>query len=94
MIKKIFEISGPVIYINGKREGSVYYTFPKEGINVIKYVFHTTFRSTSCMFLDVAALRSIDLSHFNSENVVYMDKMFLGCTSLISINFGNFSTKM
>ena len=32
-------------------------------------------------------------SEFNTENVEYMDAMFMGCSSLISINFSNLNTK-
>ena len=91
--ENVQDIKDGDIYINGIKSGTIYITFPKEGIYVIKYVFNKAFKSTSCLFSSTETLISIDLSHFNTKKLVYMDDMFSDCPSLRSVNFGNFSTE-
>ena len=38
------------------------------------------------MFKGCAALTSIDLKNFNTQNVIYMYEMFSGCAALTTIN--------
>ena len=45
------------------------------------------------MFLNCNSLKSINVSHFNTENVNEILGMFAGCTSLTSIDLSNFNTK-
>ena len=49
---------------------------------------------TNCinMFRDCVNITSIDLSEFNTSNVIRMDSMFENCTNLISLNVNNFNT--
>ena len=42
------------------------------------------------MFLNCAALKSIDLSNVNFKSIIFSSKMFSGCTSLTSIHLANF----
>ena len=37
------------------------------------------------MFSGCSALTSLDVSHFNTQNVTFMDRMFSGCSALTSI---------
>ena len=45
------------------------------------------------MFYKCNALISLDLSNFNSENVINMGYMLCHCDSLISLDLSNFDSK-
>ena len=40
----------------------------------------------------MSSLTNINLSNFNTQNVIYMDCMFSGCNSLKYIDLSNFNT--
>ena len=44
------------------------------------------------MFYNCALLESIDLSNFDTSNIISMNNMFYGCSSLISLDLSNFNT--
>ena len=44
------------------------------------------------MFFYCYSLISLDLSNFNTSEVLFMDCMFYGCSSLISLDLSNFDT--
>ena len=46
----------------------------------------------SCIFLGCTSLTSINLSNFNTNNVIDMNSMFYRCSSLTNINLSNFNT--
>ena len=46
----------------------------------------------SYMFHECSALKNIDLSNFDTQNVVYMDHMFSECISLTELNLNNIKT--
>jgi len=45
------------------------------------------------MFCKCSALKELNLSNFNTRNVVYMNHMFSRCSSLKELNLSNFKTK-
>ena len=45
------------------------------------------------MFSECQNLTSIDVSNFNTENVVRMNNMFYSCYSLTSLDLSSFNTK-
>lgn len=45
------------------------------------------------MFSDLNSLTSLDLSHFNTSNVINMNSMFSGASSLTSLDLSNFYTR-
>ena len=45
------------------------------------------------MFAKCSNLETLDLSHFNTENVTTMAQMFYGCTKLHNLNIDNFNTE-
>ena len=45
------------------------------------------------MFLVCSGLTSLDLSHFNTQNVTEMGAMFANCSGLTSLNLKNFNTQ-
>ena len=46
------------------------------------------------MFYNCKNIEKIDLSKFDSSNVVNMERMFCNCKNLETINLSNFETKM
>jgi len=44
------------------------------------------------MFFRCSSLTNINLSNFNTNNVIYMWRMFSECSSLTYINLSNFNT--
>ena len=53
-----------------------------------------TFRSNNLryiisMFEGCSSLMSLDLSHFNTENVENMEKLFLNCENIKNLDFSN-----
>ena len=46
------------------------------------------------MFSNCSSLEEIDLSHFNTDNVINMSCMFFGCSLLKELNLSNFNTEM
>ena len=45
------------------------------------------------MFFDCSGLTSLDVSHFNTQNVTNMNGMFSGCSGLTSLDVSNFNTQ-
>ena len=45
------------------------------------------------MFYDCDSLSNLDLSNFNSNNVIYMNGIFSFCNSLKNLNLSNFNTQ-
>ena len=60
---------------------------------IIKYLFMNNPNKINYMFANCELLTYIDLSNFNSQNIIDMECMFLGCTSLKIIDFSNFYTQ-
>ena len=46
----------------------------------------------SNMFYRCSSLKEINLSNFNTNNVIYMDGMFFKCSSLKELDLSNFNT--
>ena len=44
------------------------------------------------MFYNCSSLNSLNLSNFNTNNVINMKSMFCDCSSLTSLNLSNFNT--
>ena len=45
------------------------------------------------MFYGCSQLTSLDVTHFNTENVVHMENMFINCSSLASLDVTHFNTE-
>ena len=70
-----------------------FYKFKNKGKYIIKYSFHNYLSNTIFMFSKCSSLTNINLSNFNTQNVINMSNMFSGCSSLVNINIFNFNTK-
>ena len=82
------------IFINDKKiDFNYYYIFPKKGKYSIKYIFKDLMASTYFMFYRCNSLISLDLSRFNTQNVINMKSMFKDCNSLKTLDLSNFNTK-
>ena len=72
---------------------SYFYTFKKKGVYQIKYIFKENIKKIDFLFSGCECLKSIDLTNFNTQNIIYMNHMFSYCISLININLSNCNTK-
>ena len=83
-----------IIQINNKIISfSYFYTFNKKGKYKIKYIFKNLLNKSNYLFYKCESLISLDLSNFNSKNIVNMRSMFFGCNSLSNINLSNLNTQ-
>ena len=82
------------IYVNGKKMPYFTYTydFGSAGIYTFKFEFNQLLESTVYMFYRID-VNKIDLSHFNTKNVIYMNYMFAMTKSLEEINLDNLNTE-
>ena len=82
------------LYINNEKyKYQKYFTPTKEGIYEILLKFNINIKDCSFMFYNCSNIIDIDLSSFNSENVINMLSMFEGCSNLTNINLSEFNTK-
>ena len=78
------------IKIDGKIiKFSYYYKFNKEGKNIVEYSFKNKLTKTCYMFYDCKSLINLNLSNFNTTNVINMSYMFYGCNSITILKFSN-----
>ena len=47
----------------------------------------------SDMFRNCSLLKELNISNFNTNNVIYMSYMFRNCSLLKKLNLSNFNTK-
>ena len=82
------------LFINNEKNTFQKYFIPnKEGLYSIKLIFKTCIKNCSYMFNECSNILSIDLSSFNTKNVLDMSYMFAYCYKLKTINLFNFDTK-
>jgi len=82
------------IKINNKKFNfSFYCIFPQKGNYKIEYTFKHKLSKTCFMFYGCSSLTNINLSNFNTQNVINMHSMFYSCSSLTNINLSNFNTQ-
>ena len=94
MIKNEEEIKKCLIFINKQKIDFTYnYTFRNPGNYEIIYVFHNLLNATNLMFYKCKDLIDLDLSKFNTENVINMSGMFNKCLELKKINLRNLNTE-
>ena len=82
-----------IIYINGEKQSTIkisYYFNQTE--NDVILIWNNTINYCKNMFNDCTNITEIDLSGFNSSDVINMAAMFRGCSKLTSINLTNLDT--
>ena len=70
-----------------------FYKFKEKGKFIIKYLFKNNISKVDYIFNECKLLINIDLSNFNSQNIINIKGMFSGCKSLKNINLSNFNTQ-
>ena len=81
------------IYINGKKQNNInYYYYFNDTDNYIELIWNNSINNCGCMFYDCINITEINLSHFNTSQVTYMNGMFYNCKSLTSLDLSHFNT--
>ena len=81
------------IYINGDEKTNIKNDYDLvDTINNITLFWNNEINSTACLFSGCKDISEIDLSDFNSSELMFIHGMFWNCESLTSINFMNFNT--
>ena len=82
-----------VIYLNNKKIDFCYkYKFLKEGKYSMTITFTKPLTNLNCIFMNCNKLLSIDLSKFNTYNIINMSYMFSHCSFLVSLDLSNINT--
>ena len=82
-----------ITYINDERQSIVNYTYNFNKINnIVKLIWYDSIDDCHALFHYCPDIIEIDLSDFDTKNVVNMELMFYGCNSLTSLNLNNFNT--
>ena len=90
--KKLF-VESIDLYINDEKIKFDYkYKIKDEKEIKVKFKFKKILNNISFMFLNCSSLQSINLSSFNTNNVIKMRYMFYECSSLKSIDLSSFNT--
>ena len=82
------------LYINNKKyKYQKYFKPEKEDIYEILLKFNILMKDCSFMFYNSSYLTNIDLSSFNTKNVINMYCMFYSCSNLTNIDLSSFNTQ-
>mgnify|MGYP003571341013 CR=1 FL=1 len=82
------------IYINNnKYKFSKCFKFPEKGIYEINIKFNAKIKDCSKLFFNCSNIINIDLSNFDTKNIINMKEMFNGCQNLKRINLLYLNTK-
>ena len=60
--------------------------------DIIKLIWHKKPTSINSLFKDCSNITEIDLSNFDTSEIIFMADLFNGCTSLQKINLSNLNT--
>ena len=72
---------------------SYFYKFKNKGKYIIQYSFINKLKKICHMFRGCESLSNINLSNFDTQNVINMACMFIDCKSLTNINLSNLNTQ-
>ena len=78
------------VTFGGKNGNDLLYTFTDAGEYIVKVLWHEQITSCRYMFNYLTCITKIDLSQFDSSQVVSTEGMFYQCKELKEINFENF----
>jgi surface protein len=70
-----------------------FHQFNQKGYYTIKYSFINNLTNMNYMFSKCSSLENINLSNFNTQNVIDMYRIFSECSSLKNIDLSNFNTQ-
>ena len=78
------------VYINGENQSQILTSYNyKEDINNVTLIWKKKINTTNRLFYHCQQITEIDLSHFDTSEVISMSEMFSGCTELTSVNLAN-----
>ena len=81
------------IFVNDQKIDFCYkYKFQKEGKNRVKFLFKRAIKNMCCLFNKCSYITSLNLSHYNANNVNNIEAIFQECSGLQHLDLGNFST--
>ena len=78
--------------IDSELKNIYHFNNQENDINNIILIWDNPPSSTNNLFNGCNKIIEIDLSNFDSSNVINMENMFYGCSSLTSVNLSNFDT--
>ena len=82
-----------MIYINGEKQPSIQNSYDLNLTeNNVELIWNNSINYCRDMFRECIDIIKIDLSNFNTSNVINMVTMFMDCSKLISLNLSNFDT--
>ena len=94
VVKNEEEIKNCMIFIEKEKIDFKYKNkFEKRGEYEIIYIFHNLLNSTNFMFYGCNDLYELDLTNFNTQNVVNMSYMFFGCKNLKKLKLKDINTE-
>ena len=79
-------------YINGKRINISHEYYFNKAENDVLLIWNNKIDNCGRMFYGCVNITEIDLSHFDSSQVITISRMFYNCVSLSSLNLSNFNT--
>ena len=91
-LKELSELNTQLYINNQQLKYQKFYIFNNVGKYNVKLQFSNPINNCGFMFYDCINITEIDLSHFNSKNVINMEYMFYYCEKLTNINLSNFNT--
>ena len=92
-LKELNELNTEIFINDIKYKYSKSFMPEKEGLYRIKIKFNIKIKDCNYMFFGCSKLTTIDLSSFDTKNVINMSNMFSWCSNLKNINFSSFDTK-
>jgi len=92
-LKELNELNTEIFINNKKYKYTKSFKPEKEGLYEIKIKFNIKIKDCSYMFCNCCNLINIDLSSFDTKNVINMSYMFYGCSNLTNIDLSSFDTK-
>jgi len=90
-LKELNELNTEIFINNIKYKYKKSFKPEKEGLYEIKIKFNI--KNCSYMFYNCSNLTKIDLSYFDTKNVIDMSCMFYGCSNLTSLDLSSFNTQ-
>ena len=81
------------VYINEKKQDLVNYSYYfGNDSNSVELILNNSIQSCWQMFRNCIDIIEVDLSNFNSSEIININSMFCYCSSLTSVNLNNFDT--
>ena len=81
------------VYINKEKQNNVSPNYLlNQSNNIVELVWRNRINNSQYMFAECSDIYEIDLSNFNTSDIVDMQYMFFSCSGLNKLNLSNFDT--